>query len=703
MNRFIKFFNIIALLLLGTLLLNSGNYKHISNSILSILPQSEDKTILQSLDQLQQSKTILLSVEGSDNQALQQLKTLQEKILEIPGITISHSKPNEQFLNYKKEYALYYKSLNKEKLQHLEVSKELQQLYFQMTNSFFAPVIDLKDPLNLFHMPIEKNQLNLKNNQLSVGGKAYLTIFSVDKEYDSFTKYQELYTSLHTIVKPFDNVHIFSTLFYYVENEHAIKSDVNTIIALALSLLLILYIIILRNLVLLIQTLLALGVSTLAAILALTFYYDEISIFVIVFGVSISSVAIDYMFHHYMHGYYFEKKGFNKEVFYGFVTTFIAFFIISFIEFELIRHIALFTLIALSVAFFEFAFLFPKLGFKTTHTLNIKLPHLGISYKLILIASLATILFSFKFIQYDLNLKNLDYDNVALKQKEEYFNTLLQTNKNINLMVVATSMNDLLAHSEELKKTVPTLQSPLNYLFTLKHFQKTNQLLNDETFLAYKKALLQEGLQLGFNEKFFTQSYQPTSSYPNLSLENIQSMGFDIVTINEKIVTTLSVTPQEYEAIKEFTFVKPLSLNLLFQTSLEKIQHQLIFLGQISLAIIFLLLLIITQKKFLKTSLFLVFPLAIICLFALTTPLNILHLLMIFVMISLCIDYAIYTAHHLETNTKNAIIYSLLSTFAGFGVLIFSQINALYSIGMVATLAIGALIVLLIFSKRFSR
>src|SRR5690606_24210638 len=116
-----------------------------------------------------------------------------------------------------------------------------------------------------------------------------------------------------------------------------------------------------------------------------------------------------------------------------------------------------------------------------------------------------------------------------------------------------------------------------------------------------------------------------------------------------------------------------------------------------------ILLLIITRKKFFQASLFLLFPLAIITLFALTTPLNILHLLMIFVVMALCIDYAIYTAYHLDTNTKNAIIYSLLSTFAGFGVLIFSQMSALYSIGSIAALAIASLLVLLIFSQRFSQ
>ena len=703
MNHFIKFLNLLVLLLLGTLFIHSGNYKHISNSILSILPQTEDKLLLQSMDQLQQTKTIFLSVEGIDNKALQQLQTLQEKILHIQGIKLATSKPNELFEAYKKEYPLYYKRLDEKKFESLDVATEVQKLYSLLTNSFFTPHVDLKDPLNLFEFNFSKPSVSLTNNQLSVQQKAYLAIFTVDKEYNSFSKYEELYTALHTIVQPYSDVHLFSTLFYYVENKRAIKRDVNTIIALALGVLLILYILILRNIVLLVQTILALSVSTVVAILCLTFYYKEVSVFVIVFGVSISSVAFVYIFYHFMHGYYFAYNRFNNKFFYGFATTFIAFFIISFIDFDLIKHIALFTLIALTISFLQFAFLFPHLDFKPKKALNIRLPYWGISYKLILIASLAIIVLSFKFIHYDLNLKNLDYDNTSLKQKEEYFNTLLQTPKSANVMLIADSTEELLHHIEQIKKALPLIQTPLNYLFTPEHFKQTNVLLNSPIFAQYKEKLKNSGKQLGFNEQFFAQSYQISTMSPSLNLKMLQDLGFDVVHINEKIVTTLSVSSDEYERIKAFDFIKPLSLNLLFQSALEKIQSQLIFLGQMSLGIIFILLLIITRKKFFQASLFLLFPLAIITLFALTTPLNILHLLMIFVVMSLCIDYAIYTAHHLDTNTKNAIIYSLLSTFAGFGVLIFSQMSALYSIGSIAALAIASLLVLLIFSQRFSQ
>lgn len=79
---------------------------------------------------------------------------------------------------------------------------------------------------------------------------------------------------------------------------------------------------------------------------------------------------------------------------------------------------------------------------------------------------------------------------------------------------------------------------------------------------------------------------------------------------------------------------------------------------------------------------------------------NILHIFMIFILLSFSIDYGIYTSKRLDKKTKEAIIYSLLSTFAGFGVLIFSKINSLKAIGVIATIGIIAIALLLIFSKR---
>ncbi len=96
---------------------------------------------------------------------------------------------------------------------------------------------------------------------------------------------------------------------------------------------------------------------------------------------------------------------------------------------------------------------------------------------------------------------------------------------------------------------------------------------------------------------------------------------------------------------------------------------------------------------------FLIFPSALIFLYLSFIPVNILHIFMFFIILSISIDYAIYSSKDNSKQTNKAIIFSAISSFAGFGVLIFSDINSLFSIGSVATLGIFAILILIFFQK----
>jgi predicted exporter len=181
-----------------------------------------------------------------------------------------------------------------------------------------------------------------------------------------------MYDLIQSKINIDENVKLFSPIFYFVENSRIIKNDVNNISIIATLFLLLLYIIILRNIKLLVNTLMTLTSSILLSLLICSFIFDELSIFITAFGISISTVAIDYMFHHYVHNHYEKKKNFRKDVFLGMFTTVGAFFIVSFISFELIKQICYFAIISLLFSYIQFTFLYPKIGFtqKNIKTIN---------------------------------------------------------------------------------------------------------------------------------------------------------------------------------------------------------------------------------------------------------------------------------------------------------------------------------------------
>ena len=192
------------------------------------------------------------------------------------------------------------------------------------------------------------------------------------------------------------------------------------------------------------------------AILVVTQLYEEVSIFVIAFGVSISSISIDYMFHHYMHEHYSKQKRINKEVLYGFITTGLAFFILSFISFALIQQISIFALCSLFISYLHFAFLYPFIGFDTKKSLQFNLPTFHIKPYVLFIASIITLFITVRYLEFDFNIKNLDFDNQPLKKKEAFFKNRLTSYQEVPILISAKSIDQLIVHAKQVKRITPS-------------------------------------------------------------------------------------------------------------------------------------------------------------------------------------------------------------------------------------------------------
>ena len=686
MNKLIKLSNFLIFSIVLLALFLSNSYTNISNSILSILPDSQNKQILQAYTKYSDSKTLFVSFE---NLPKQEIKNLEKELLDIEGLHKENSLDKKALLEYQEKYQLFLKNIDEKRLENIDLKEELVKIQNSLLNSFFPVLINKQDPLNLF----EKTKQEKINENIRV--------YTFDKTINNLAKYKEVYSKIKSIEKKYKEIKTFSTIFYFVENSQAIKDDVNKIIIFAFLILLTLYIFILRNIPLLLNTLTTLATSAIISILVVTTIFSEVSIFILVFGLSISTVSIDYMFHHYMHGHYLKKKTFNKEVFFGFLTTIITFIAISFISFSLITQIAIFTIVSLTVSYLHFSFLYPKIGFtlkenKKTNSFKFKINKLYI-----LLFSLLAIIYSLSNISFDTNLRNLDYQNKNLDSLNSYFQKELKQENKVALLIESTSTNDLIKKYQRVKQTLPSLNSSLDLIITKEQYEKTKELLNNENFKELKKELELQASNLGFKKEYFKEAYS-LKELPNYSFEKLKELKINYFEYKEKNYVFLALDIKDYEKIKTLEFIKPLSMKFLFEDSLNEVKENILILGTIALVLIILMLIFITKKKFLFALSFLLFPLALILLYSNFVAFNILHLFMMFIILAISIDYAIYSSKSLDINTKKAILFSLLSTFAGFGVLIFSKINSLYSIGIVATIGVLAIAFLLIFLKRSS-
>ena len=702
MFKLTNYINGLILAILIVLVIYFDSFKVISTQIQSILPNSEQKELLEKFNEFQSSKKILLYVDGLEKESLEKIKNIENELLKIDGLKLEKNQSNKNLQKFQEDYKFYINNFDKRNLENLNINSKLEEIKFNLINADFSYFFDKNDPLSLLEKTENKKNYSLKNGHLIIKDLGYLSIFTINSSINSISQYEEIYDLVQNKTNIYENVKVFSPIFYFVENSRIIKNDVKTIILSSTIVLVLLYILILRDLKLLINSFITLSSSILLALFISSFIFKELSIFVTVFGISISTVAIDYMFHHYVHNYYEEKKEFNKHVFLGMITTVGAFFIISFISFDLIKQICYFSIISLVFSYLQFSFLYPKIGFiyKNKKEINFHL-FSKIKPSVVILLSFVLIVISLKQLGFDSNLKNLDVENKKLNQLENFFNEKLTNQDNIPILIKANSIDSLIKNSKILKNEYPNAFVPLSVLISQEEFLEKKEFLEKIKIDSIKSQLEIKSLDFGFKENFFNKSYMYNVQIPNYTQEDIINLGLEVLAFKDYFISYANVPKSQENEFYNYSFVESLSIKSMFEESLNSIYKELIFYGFTTILFIIIMVLISSKKNYLNTFSYIIFPFSLILLLSFFSSFNILHFFMLFIILSISIDYGIYMgSSNINQNSYEAILYSLLSTFAGFGVLIFSKVNALFSIGITATIGIFAIAILLIILKR---
>ncbi|MGB7403922.1 MAG: hypothetical protein WA916_15210 [Arcobacter sp.] len=702
MFKLTNYINILILCTLVILVVLFGSFSHISTDLQSVLPNSEKKELLNEFNNLKSTKKIFLSVEGLEKNALEKIKKLESSFSKIEGVSLEKTHENKKLKEYKDKYKVYIENIDEKSLDNLNITKKLEEIKSNLLKSNFSYFVNKQDPLSLYFKDGSFKNLSLENNHLSIKNKGYISIFNLDSSINTISEYERIYDSIEKTIFSEKDIKVFSPIFYFVENSRIIKSDVNKIIAISTFLLILLYLVILKNVKLLLNTIVTLVSSILFSLLLCSFFFDKLSIFVMVFGISISTVAIDYMFHHFMHDYYKEKKGFNKDVFLGMFTTVGAFVILSFVSFDLIKQFCYFSIISLLFSYFQFAFLYPKIKFsqKNTTTKYYKLytkvrPVYVISFAIILL------IFSIDRFHFDLNLKNLDVNNKQLNQTEKYFSNNLNIQKNMPVLLKAKSIEKLIENARMLKNKYPNSYIPISILIDEKSFLDKNLLLQKINLKDIKDKLDKKAMQLGFKANYFKDAYSLTNNKPIYTKESINDLGIELIHFKDYFLTYANLPKDKIAEFSKYDSIVNISIKTMFEQNLSSIYDELMVYGTITVLFILLMLFLSTKDNYLLSFAYLIFPIALILSLSFFMTFNILHFFMLFVILSISIDFGIYLgSKNLDKSTYTAIFYSLLSTFAGFGVLIFSKVNALFSIGVVASVGILAITLLIIILKR---
>lgn len=654
----------------------SDSFSKINTSLDTIMVGGEKKELLERFNEFGFSKKLLVFVDGVDAKSLQKIKLIDEILLKNSSITLV--KNSSSFSEYQKEYIVF-------SYPQIFIKDELEKLKQNILNAEFSYFVDPKDPLALAKK--QNTSLSLKNNHLATKD-GYISIFELDT-----TNKERLYEEIELALDGIDGVKVFSPFFYFVENQKMIKDDANRIIYIATAILILLYMVLLRDTKLLFHTLLTLASSILFALILTSFIFQKVAIFALVFGLSISSVAIDYMFHHYVHGRYDKNKGFSKDVFFGMLTTSGAFFILSNVSFELIKQFSYFTIFSLTFSYVVFAFIFPIIGFSYHNKTFVEFKSLSlVKPKTVVFFAFIVIFIVFYNFKFDINIKNLDIKNERLDTLREFFVDRIGGGDSVICLLRASSALELVQNAKKIQ--AQGIEIPLAQLLTKEEFLQKRELI-----LNFKHMLKQEAKEFGFRDGYFDDAYEPQEP-PKIDKALLSSLGFEVLEFKNELITYVQIPKNSLSNLKRFDFIEDLRVKSLFESSLEELKNSLLLYGGVSILFIVGIVFLAYRQNLYTYLSFLFFPFSMILSINLFSELNILHIFILFIILSISIDYGIYiSSKEQDINTKKAIIYSISTTFAGFGVLIFSSVNALFFIGLAASVGVLSILFLLFFLR----
>ena len=206
----------------------------------------------------------------------------------------------------------------------------------------------------------------------------------------------------------------------------------------------------------------------------------------------------------------------------------------------------------------------------------------------------------------------------------------------------------------------------------------------------------------GFKEGYFQNAYNFVEHLPKTyapQIEVFKSLGYEVLKKENKFYTIATINRDDIKLLTSITGVSLIEAKELIASTMQSMLKSLLFYLLLAFVSIVVIIAFIAKRRTLLALNFILFPVAMILLYLSFAQINIMHLFSIIIIIVAGIDYGIYVSQENSQETNEAIFYSLLTSFSGFGILIFSNIGAIHSIGEVITVGIVSIFLLVLFLK----
>ena len=446
----------------------------------------------------------------------------------------------------------------------------------------------------------------------------------------------------------------------------------------------VLSLILLHSLLLLILILVNILLSFMVAYCGLILCFDTVHILTFVFATSLIGLSIDYSFH-FLSSSQNTKDKVIKNMLKAFFTTVCCFIPLLFSDISLLEQIGVFVIVGLSFNFLTVTCLYPiftkykntglselkpviktKFKYKIAHLIPIILP--------ILLLLPALFYFNIKT-----DIKSLYLPDKYILESDTLFKNLSSSEDSNLLLTSGSSIEELLENEEKLKTKVSFFS-----LSSIVPSTKKQHLVSELLKKLYDKKLPSLKSSLSISKKIDPPSESPSSLLPK-DLNSLtdpyiietSSRIYSITPISSKL--DIHLTADDNSTIVDIASY----INNTLSSYTKKVCKVLLF----SFTLLFLFLSLLYKKQCLRYILpSLSSILTILSIISIShIDLNLFHLLSLFIIIGVSIDYTIFT---LSGHFNQATLFSFLSTFIGFSLLYFTDFKIISSMGLVLGLGL---------------
>lgn len=740
-NKLVKIFRILFVLILVTLgVLVSFKPAHTETNILKAIFSSKSDNLLIDLSSRFSAK-INIIVESSDFEKAEEVsKTFYAKI-DKTKMKSSDANITEIIEEYEKYHNNLLSNQTRKYLINKQYDKVEENAYEALYNPVIPPVGSIEDDpfllLTDFVMNLNKNSQAPSNfTPIQLNDKYYsLIMLDVDKELAlSPTVLNKEVKKLVDLQKEFskNGTKVYLTgapIHSYFASSHSIF-EINLICILSTLFVIGLVFWYFGSLFPLIPIGLSIGLGIYAGYCMTALVFKNIHILTFVFSTTLIGVCVDYSLHYFV-ALKEGKTGTEviKDIFksltVSLITTVSAFLILLFADFILLRQISIFTITGLVTVYGIVVLWYPlleKIGldYKPNNTnsldarqnfsllgresergvelnkynMNSLLSRIFNTHEtvlaskhLVIFASLSLfiiILLILRPIHFDDNIKNMYTPPKTLLKAEKLFTEIAGTNGDTSIFVVkSNNLEDLLQKEEEIADMLNgTEYQALSKYVPSEKRQKSNQTLRKELYRAKLNDFAiflpaQKRVQLintSFGNNFLSASNDFEFMKKNFLIDK-----------NTSIMVVSSYNGEKIDGVRIINFQKDIS---------AQIKHcRRVCLGLL-IPIFGLLYLLLTKIYDKKSGLKIILP--SICAVALVfgilglfgCPINLFHLLAIFLIIGFGLDYSVFRFTNPE-KTGDSVFLSCITTVFSFALLAFAGFKLISSLGTV--LALGLL------------